>query len=205
MPKPWRVLQTRISFEDPYIRLRTDRCETGSGHVIEGYHVVEYPDWLNTVAITRGLDIVLVKEYRHGATSVITGLPSGTVHAGEEPIAAAARELREETGYTSGEFVDLGWAYANPATQNNRSWSFLALNVDLTSPQEPDQSEDIDVELKPVADFIDGPGPEEPHGLHLATIHLAVKFLLSSRDEKLADLRRVVRAATSREVRQRET
>jgi ADP-ribose pyrophosphatase len=198
MPKPWRVLQTRTSFEDPYIRLRTDRCETESGHVIEGYHVVEYPDWLNTVAITRGLDIVLVKEYRHGGALVITGLPSGTVHAGEEPIAAAARELREETGYTSSEFVDLGWAYANPATQNNRSWSFLALNVDLTAPRELDQSEDIDVELNPVADFIAGPGPEEPHGLHLATIHVAVKFLLSSRDEKLADLRSVVLDATSR-------
>jgi ADP-ribose pyrophosphatase len=160
--------------------------------VIEGYHVVEYPDWLNTVAITRGFDIVLAKEHRHGAASVITGLPSGTVHSGEEPIAAAARELREETGYTSSQFVDLGWVYANPATQNNRSWSFLALNVDLTSPTDLDQSEDIDVELSPVAEFIAAPGPEEPHGLHLATIHLVVKFLLSSRDKELADLRRVV-------------
>src|SRR3982074_646590 len=72
VPKPWRVLETWISFEDPYIRLRTDRCVTGSGHVINGYHVVEHPDWLNTDAITRRLDIVLVKEYRHGAASVIT-------------------------------------------------------------------------------------------------------------------------------------
>ena len=160
--------------------------------MLNGYHVVEYPDWLNTVAITRGLDIVLVKEYRHGAASVISGIPSGTVDPGEEPIAAAARELREETGYTSSDFVDLGWAYANPATQNNRTWSFLALNVDLTSPTELDQSEDIDVELRPVAEFISGPGPEEPHALHIGTIHRAVKFLLTSRDEKLADLRRVV-------------
>jgi hypothetical protein len=48
------------------------------------------------------------------------------------------------------------------------------------------------VELQPVANFIAGPGPEEPHGLHIATIHLVVKFLLSSRDENLAHLRRVV-------------
>ena len=68
----------------------------------------------------------------------------------------------------------------------------LALNVDLTSARELDPSEDIDVELTPVAEFIAGPGPEEPHGLHIVTIHQAVKFLLSSADERLADLRRVV-------------
>ena len=191
MPRPWRVLETRISFEDPYIRLRTDRCETESGHVLEGYHVVEYPDWLNTVAITPALEIVLVKEYRHGAQAVITGLPSGTVHPGEKPVAAAARELSEETGYTSEELVDLGWAYANPATQNNRTWSFLAIDAQLTSARNLDRSEDIDVELRPFRDFVSGDS-QEPHALHLATIHLALKFVLTSRDPGLLDLRGAV-------------
>jgi 8-oxo-dGTP pyrophosphatase MutT (NUDIX family) len=60
-------------------------------------------------------------------------------------MAAAERELREETGYESDPLLPLGVVHPNPAIQNNRCYTFLAPNANPTGTQDPDEGEEITV------------------------------------------------------------
>src|SRR5262245_37070789 len=131
-PEPWRVESSRVTYRDRWISVRSDRCVRADGRVIDPFHVLEYPDWLNVVAITPEGRLILTREYRHGAGAVLTALPAGTFNPDEHPEQAARRELREETGYTGGRFVAMARSFANPANQTNTVHPFLALGVERT-------------------------------------------------------------------------
>ena len=51
--EPWRVVGSRISFEDRWLKVRTDRCVDRSGRIIDPYHVLEFPSWINVVPVTK--------------------------------------------------------------------------------------------------------------------------------------------------------
>ncbi|GHO47453.1 NUDIX hydrolase [Ktedonospora formicarum] len=133
MPKdlaPWQVIESRISYEDRWLRLRTDTCKTAQGKIIESYHVVGALPWANVVALNTEGKIILVREYRHGAKKILLGLPGGAVESSDlNPLEAIQRELREVTGYSGGKFFQIGQCYANPSNQNNIVYSFLAVGV----------------------------------------------------------------------------
>ena len=101
--KPWRVTGTRTIYEDPYIRLRGDDCETEDGHALGLFHILEYADWVHVVAIDADDHVILVRQYRHGLGDVSLELPGGHVDAsdGGDFALAASRELAEETGYAA--------------------------------------------------------------------------------------------------------
>jgi 8-oxo-dGTP pyrophosphatase MutT (NUDIX family) len=74
-----------------------------------GFFLVRTPDWVNVVAITEDEQLLLVRQYRHGTKQFSLEIPGGLIDPHEtDPAAAAARELREETGFLHGELRPLG-------------------------------------------------------------------------------------------------
>jgi ADP-ribose pyrophosphatase len=108
--------------------------------------VLEGRDWVNVAATTPEGKILIVRQFRFGTGRTTTELPAGLVEADEEPLAAAQRELCEETGYTTDDWVALGSVDANAAFLNNQCHLFLARNVVKTTETHLDPSEDILVE-----------------------------------------------------------
>jgi len=107
--------------------------------------VLETPDWVNIVAITKDRRFVVVRQYRFGPARVTTEIPGGVIDPGEGHEEAARRELREETGYTSNKWTLLGWVEPNPAFHDNLCYHWLAEECELTDECEPDPGEDIGV------------------------------------------------------------
>ena len=151
-PKPWPLVSSRIDRSFRIFNLRMNRSvspRTGEEH---DFIVLESAPWVNVIALTDREEVVLIQQYRHGTQEVTLEIPGGLVDA-DEPSVAAKRELLEETGYRGEEWIDLGYVHPNPAIQNNRCHTFLALGAKPAGTQSLDDKEDIAVVLKPLAEI----------------------------------------------------
>jgi 8-oxo-dGTP pyrophosphatase MutT (NUDIX family) len=178
---PWRVTGSRISYEDRWLRVRTDQCEMQDGRVIGSWHIIERGPWVNVLALTEDRQVVLVREYRHGIGQVMLGLPGGGVEKRDEsPVAAAQRELLEETGYGGGQFYEIGRSYPNASSQDNTLYSCIALNVQkIHDEQHLDEGEQIEIVLQDYDSFAQQvwSGELATQSLHVATLGFASHFL----------------------------
>lgn len=154
-PAPWRVRSSRVVVSDRWIHLRADDCEDVDGQVIAPFYVLEPAEWISLLALNDDGDAVVVEEYRHGAGVVALGTVGGAVEQGEQPIDAACRELREETGNEAARVVELGATWANFGNHSNRVHHFLALGCTRVGAQILDESEAITVHVLPFEDLGD--------------------------------------------------
>ncbi len=130
----------------PFIKLRKDVCITDEQDVIDDYYVCEFPNWVNIVAVTPQNEVILVREYRYPIGEYAIAIPAGKVEDGEIESAAAARELKEETGFcTKDDFVLLGSFYTNAANATNKVFTYLATNVERAADPEKAVGEKTEV------------------------------------------------------------
>jgi len=145
--KRWKTLKSEYLIRRPWLTARKDVVQLPSGIINDEFYVLEYPDWVNVIAITPDDKFVFVRQYRYGLDLDSVELCAGVAEPGEKPVESAQRELLEETGYGGGKWQEIMTIGQNPSTCNNWTHCFLAIGVQRIQEQQLDRTEDIDVVL----------------------------------------------------------
>lgn len=150
-PARWQKLASRDVVRDRWVRLRADRCELAPGRVLDPFYVLEEHTWVHAVALDSANRVLLVRQYRYPVDAFTWELPGGWVNPGEDILAAAQRELREETGATAPRWRHIASPFPNPARQTNRVHAYLAEGTVISHPPELDDSEAVESEFFPLS------------------------------------------------------
>ncbi|MCK5679314.1 NUDIX hydrolase [bacterium] len=152
-PKPWKLIKHTPGPELKVFASRFEyRLNPRNGKELECL-VLDSKDWVNVVALTPEGDTVLVKQFRFGSGSVTIEIPGGVIDPGEEHDAAAKRELKEETGFTSNKWTYLGATEPNPAILNNLCHHWLAEEATKEYEIDLDDGEDIAIITASIAEI----------------------------------------------------
>jgi len=142
--------------------------------VEDGKELVLHGPAVAIVAIDEDDTVTFVRQKRVGAHGKLLEIPAGNVEDGEEPLATAQRELREETGLRGGDWTEVARVYSSPGFCDERVHIFLARGV-THGDASPEGSEDIELVRVPVAE-IEGLIPEVEDAKTLAGLLLYLRL-----------------------------
>jgi len=150
----WRYDEDRCLARTPIFTLRQHRGTSPAHPDRPGTFVyLDSPDWVNVIALTPQRQVVLIEQCRHGIQEVTVEIPGGMVDAGESPLHAGLRELREETGYEGPDARIIGRVSPNPAILDNRCHTILVREAVVAAAQRLDGHEEIGVRLVPLREI----------------------------------------------------
>ncbi len=153
MGQPWAFLYSKILQSCRVFAMRLERYRsprTGQEH---DFYLIDSPDWVNVIPLTADGKVIFVKQFRFGIKEFSLEIPGGMLDDGDTPAGAASRELLEETGFVGDEPEFLGFVHPNPAIHTNRCYTYLIKNAVFKKLPEQDSTEDVEVEIVPLADI----------------------------------------------------
>ncbi len=108
-----KILASRILYEGRVFSVRRDRVREPGGIEVTR-DVVVHSGSVVLLPVFPGGEILLVRQYRHSVRCFLWELVAGRIEPGESPLAAARRELAEETGYSARRFHKLMDVFPTP-------------------------------------------------------------------------------------------
>jgi ADP-ribose pyrophosphatase len=138
-----RVLSSRVSFKGPVFHVTTDHVQEPGG-VRARRDVIRHSGSVVVLAVDDRGRILLERQYRHAAQSMMWELPAGRIDEGESVLAAAKRELLEETGYTAQTWKKILYFYVSPGFLDETMSIYLARRLKAGKAQ-PETDEKIAV------------------------------------------------------------
>jgi 8-oxo-dGTP pyrophosphatase MutT (NUDIX family) len=147
---PWKTLSTEVKYRNPWFSVREDQVIRPDGK--PGiYGVVETRIATGVVALTPLYEVYLVGQFRYPTNMYSWEIPEGGTDGNEEPLAAARRELQEETGLTAARWSPLGHElHMSNCISSERAFLFLAQEL-TQSHAEPEGTEVLAVRREPLA------------------------------------------------------
>ncbi len=174
--KAWRRITRRTVARTSIFTAVAEKWRSPVHGRSQTFYFLESAEWVNVIAIEAGSRsrnraagrlsaksrggwssdnrsrVVLIKQHRYGTRRLELEIPGGAIERRDRsPLAAAKRELLEETGYAARRWFSLGFVSPNPAFQRNRCYTFLATGARKVALQKLDPAEEISVTTVPLA------------------------------------------------------
>lgn len=151
-----RVLSSRVVYRGPAFTVTADQVLEPSG-VSTRRDIVHHSGSVVILAVEEtGAEphVLLERQYRHAARQTLWELPAGRIDKGEKGLAAAKRELLEETGYTASRWKRILRFYASPGFLAETMDIYLAQELRLGKAQ-PEADEVIRTQMLPLSTAVD--------------------------------------------------
>ena len=154
------VLSSKVAFEGPLFRVYREEVRE-LGNKTSNRDIIRHNGSVVILAVVdsskRDPLIVMERQYRHAAGQYLWEVPAGKMDEGEERLAAAKRELKEETGYRARKWTKLVRYFASPGFLGEWMQVFLAegLTAGEATPEEDELLEVVLVPLSEVLRMID--------------------------------------------------
>lgn len=150
---PYRRLDSREVYRNPWIRVREDRIVRPAGG--EGiYGVVSLKAGSSVLAIDDAGRALLVREYKYALERDSLEVVSGGIDEGESPLDAARRELAEELGATAAEWIPAGTLHPFTTVVRSENHMFVARGLAPVPGHAPDPDEPVDIVRVPLAEAV---------------------------------------------------
>lgn len=147
-PEKWELIDSEYLHNEPWLTVKKETLRMPDGKVVPDYYVLEYPNWVNIIAITKDKKFVMVRQYRPGIERTCYELCAGVCEKKDSSVMMSARrELLEETGYAGGSWKEFMCVAPNASATNNYSYCFIAENVEKVGEQSLDETEALTVHL----------------------------------------------------------
>ena len=141
--KPWKTKTRKVILEQrPWLVVEHHTVELPDGKLIPEWPWIITPDYVNVVALTESGEFICFRQVKYGLEGMTLAIVGGFMEEGEEPLAAARRELLEETGYESDDWVPLGRYRVDPNRGIAMGNLFLARNARYVTPRDADDLEE---------------------------------------------------------------
>jgi ADP-ribose pyrophosphatase len=125
--QPWKTLSREVMLsQPPFLVVERHVVELPDGRVIPDWPWVVTPDYVNVVAVTEEGRFLCFRQTKYAVEGVSLAPVGGYLDPGEEPLAAARREMREETGYEATDWIALGDYAVDGNRGAGRGFLFLA-------------------------------------------------------------------------------
>ena len=150
---PWQTKQTRVGYENPWIRIDHSEVITpGGGDGI--YGVVHFKNLaIGIVPIDQDGNTWLVGQYRYPLDLYSWEIPEGGVPHDEDPLAGAQRELQEETGITASKWTKILDLHTSNSVTDEAGMSFVAQDLQFGE-SEPEETEELVIKKVPIQQAI---------------------------------------------------
>lgn len=144
----WKTHSRRVVFDQsPWLKVEYHELELPDGRIIPDWTWIKTPDYINVVVETESGLFLCFRQLKYAVSEPMLAVVGGYIKPGEAPLAAAQREVREETGYISEDWLDLGSYLVDPNRGVATGYLFLARHARQIYPIDSDDLEEQEILL----------------------------------------------------------
>lgn len=149
----WEVLKNELVLEYPFMTVSIEQVRLPNGQIVPDWPKVHTRDYVNALVLNEAGEALILEGYKHGTGWSSWQVLGGYLEEGEDPMTAVQRELLEETGYSSDQWLYLGSYVIDANRHVGVGHFFCALNAHPVAEPNHDDLEDFELKWIPLREL----------------------------------------------------